>query len=134
MTKDGCWEWMGATNQYGYGAFTIRLNHNERLQMGSHRIAYELSMGHPIPEGLSIDHLCRNTKCVNPQHLEPVTQRVNTLRGLSLSGINARKRECPKCGGSYEMDSRGKRFCRKCKQTYELARYYRVKKIVVSGP
>jgi len=58
-----------------------------------HRIAYEFALG-PIPDGLTLDHLCRNTICCNPAHLEPVTLRVNTLRGTSPIADNARKTHC----------------------------------------
>lgn len=62
-----CWPWVGSRDPYGYG----RLKINGKFR-GAHRLAYELSVG-SIPEGLEIDHLCRNRCCVNPAHLEPVT-------------------------------------------------------------
>ena len=69
-----CWLWLAATS-HGYGTFQS----NGKL-VRAHRYAYELLVG-PIPGGLVIDHLCRTTACVNPEHLEPVTQRENLLRG-----------------------------------------------------
>jgi len=73
----GCWPWLAGINQYGYGI----LWHGGRNQM-AHRIAYELLVG-PIPSGLTIDHLCRNRRCVNPAHMEPVTREENSRRGAA---------------------------------------------------
>jgi hypothetical protein len=75
VTKtEGCWEWKGAKDGDGYGHLGVAGS-----VVGAHRYAYELLVG-PIPEGLHLDHLCRNRPCVNPDHLEPVTQAVNVGR------------------------------------------------------
>jgi hypothetical protein len=74
-SPDGCWNWTGALNAAGYGAVGCN---NKVLR--THRVAYELLVG-PIPEGLQLDHLCRNRACCNPAHLEPVTNRENWMRG-----------------------------------------------------
>lgn len=58
-----------------------------------HRLAYMTFVG-PIPKGLTLDHLCRNRNCINPKHLEAVTEKENILRGTSPSAINARKTHC----------------------------------------
>ncbi len=71
----GCWSWLGQHNVQGYG----RVKGLEGKPRMAHRVAYELLRG-PIPAGLTLDHLCRNTSCVNPWHMEPVTGRVNTQR------------------------------------------------------
>lgn len=84
-----CWPWTGSRSDQGYGSISV----NGELH-GSHRVAYELMVG-PI-EQPQLDHLCRNPPCCNPAHLEPVTGRENTLRGLSPQAINARKTTCPK--------------------------------------
>lgn len=69
-----CWIWTGKTSVRGYGVF-------RSTQQYAHRYAYESRVG-PIPPGLTIDHLCRVTNCVNPTHLEPVTRAENTRREL----------------------------------------------------
>jgi hypothetical protein len=73
--SDGCWEWSGAVAK-GYGQ--VRRD-GQAIQ--AHRIAYEFLVG-AIPEGMGLDHLCCNKRCVNPSHLEAVTQRENIIRGL----------------------------------------------------
>jgi hypothetical protein len=77
--SDDCWLWTASTTNAGYGQFGL-VRPGERLMMTlAHRLAYTLSVG-PIPDGLVIDHLCENKLCVNPAHLEPVTQTVNARR------------------------------------------------------
>lgn len=105
-----CWEWTGTRSAKGYGVFS---------GVRAHRAAYELLVG-PIPAGLTIDHLCRNRACINPAHLEPVTNRENILRGESPSAIHARASHCPK-GHQYDgantwTDRRGWRTCRECRR------------------
>lgn len=82
-----CWLWTGGLNKAGYGNF-----HHETT-VRAHRWIYQLSVG-PIPPGLQLDHLCRVRRCVNPDHLEPVTAQTNVLRGDGLAAINARKTHC----------------------------------------
>lgn len=110
----GCWLWIGSRQPKGYGKFWP----NKRRCVLAHRWSYESSVG-PIPDGLQIDHLCRNPRCVNPEHLEPVTRKVNLLRGDGFPGQNVRKTHCPK-GHPLEGDNlyrcprRGCRTCREC--------------------
>lgn len=76
VQPDGCWLWLGSRNHKGYGLFTDEVGKNCR----AHRWGYEHFAGQ-IPDGMVLDHLCRNTSCVNPAHLEPVTAAENTRRG-----------------------------------------------------
>ena len=85
---DACWSWLGARSQTGYGRFWV-----DGKTVKAHRWAYEHLVG-PIPDGLTIDHLCRVRSCVNPAHLEPVSNRVNVLRGDAPAARNARKTHC----------------------------------------
>lgn len=119
VTESGCWIYMGSLNKLGYGRMSIgsRTDGTQRKAASVHRIAYELLRG-PIPPGLDIDHLCRVRCCVNPDHLEPVSERVNIIRGQSPSAINAAKTECPRCGGPYRGRNRGGRVCPKCDYAY----------------
>ncbi len=113
-----CWEWIGAHQARGYGMFNVSYIKTKR----AHRIAYEHYIG-PIPDGLEIDHLCRNHCCVNPEHLEPVTHLENTQRGIAGEVTTARQRSKTHCpyGHEYTMDNiyweDGKRHCRSCQLT-----------------
>lgn len=109
--SDGCWEWTG-TRTYGYGRFRLRGKYVQ-----AHRLMYELLVG-PIPDGLQLDHLCRNRACVRPSHLEPVTQRENILRGEGPTANNATKTHC-RYGHEFTPENTyqvktGGRFCRAC--------------------
>jgi len=109
---DGCWEWTGATIPNGYGSFGVNGS-----QVGAHRLAYELTVG-PIPEGLTIDHLCRVKTCVNPSHMETVTRAENNRR-------RSQARSVARCGHPFDsMDSAGHRRCSACRQSY-FANYHR---------
>lgn len=89
---DGCWLWKGRTNR-GYGRFIL-----DGIQVLAHRFAYELLIG-PIPEGLVIDHLCRNPTCVRPDHMDPTTRVKNWRKGYDdLAAVGALRR---KSGGSF---------------------------------
>lgn len=80
----------------------------------------------PIPEGMDLDHTCRNRGCVNPEHLEPVTTQVNTLRGIGPTAENARKTHCkhghPLEGDNLYVDPEGKRKCRACMERIQAER------------
>lgn len=86
--KSGCLLWIGAISSTGYGTFSIR-----RRSFNAHRIAYQLVRG-SIEQGKHLDHLCRVRACVNPDHLEVVTQRENLLRGFSPAAQHARATHC----------------------------------------
>lgn len=116
---DGCWAWVGARSDTGYGSFQVNAH-----RVGPHRFSYELLVG-PIPKGLTIDHLCRNRLCVNPNHLEVTTMRDNTLRGNSITAQAARKTHCP-AGHPYDLfntyQDRDGRHCRACHRERERNR------------
>lgn len=129
----GCWIWLGGRDRKGYGKFWYGAT--RRTSSGrAHRFAVEFFRG-PIPPGLEPDHLCRNTSCVNPDHLEVVTRRENLLRGNSPVGVNARKLHCS-YGHPFTKEnthilrwkSNGKdrycRSCRACNRRRALKRYY----------
>lgn len=84
-----CWQFHGANNGLGYGRVSVgrKVDGTKRLEY-THRVVYESMVG-PIPEGLTLDHLCRNPSCVNPAHLEPVTRADNIRRSHA-----ARARRC----------------------------------------
>lgn len=112
-----CWVWMGAKGggppPYGhFGLGPRRLG-----TMPAHRVAYELVVGR-VPDGLVLDHQCRNRLCVNPDHLRPVTNRINVLIGEGASAINLQKTHCrkghPLSGDNLKIEKLGRR-CRQCK-------------------
>lgn len=130
VTKtEGCWLWSGTKSEKGYGLFRI-----DGKPKRAHRIAYEMIVG-DVPEGFTLDHLCRVPGCVNPAHLEIVTSQENTRRGIEYRKqhdipMNA----CLKYGGlkpfckhghPYSGDNlyiapNGRRVCRACqKMIYE---------------
>jgi hypothetical protein len=114
-----CWNWTGAIAATGYG----RISRGAKSQGSeyTHRVAWELWNG-PIPPGLTIDHLCRNTACCNPAHLEAVSYRTNVLRSSNPAAANALKTHC-KRGHEFDLlntihHGGGGRSCRACRRVY----------------
>ena len=118
FSSNGCWEWTGyrLKGKYPYGRFEM-----DGRPVQAHRFSYEYLVG-SIPVGLRLDHLCRNPSCVNPAHLEPVTNSKNLLRGNSLDmGRPRREKTCCPKGHPYNeentyIDPRGNRNCRECRR------------------
>lgn len=110
--NSGCWLWSGYIMPNGYGV----VNFNGRRWL-AHRLVFTIERGR-IPDGLEMDHLCRNRCCVNPDHLEPVERVVNVRRG---SAFKNRDGMCRKCGGELSLRKDDTcadgvfRFCASCK-------------------
>lgn len=122
---EGCWEWEGPRDRHGYG------RHGSRGL--AHRIVYVALVG-PVPEGLELDHLCRNPTCVRPDHLEPVTHAENVRRGRVGEVNRARLLGRTHCKNGHEFTKdntyvypNGERECRECARAYKRARYHRAK-------
>lgn len=111
--ETGCWNWTAAMSAAGYGR--VRVGESNKL---AYRAVWEMTV-EPVPDGLELDHLCRNTRCINPDHLEPVTHAENMRRSPP-----AQVRFCPS-GHLYDDENtywhRGHRQCRACRarRSYE---------------
>lgn len=117
-----CWEWQAYRNADGYGQFRVGTQ-----TCRAHRVSYEHFVG-PIPEGLQLDHLCRNRGCVRPSHLEPVTGQENVVRGdgpTLLQERNVATTHCP-AGHEYTPENThmwsGWRYCRQCRRDRDRER------------
>lgn len=128
----GCWLWLGEVNSEGYGRLWLGV---QRQRTQAHRASYEAFRGEILP-GLTIDHLCRVRCCVNPAHLEPVTQRTNTLRGTSEIAQNARKATCSRghelVGENLYVGADGHRRCRACTALKSREHYERNREEIIA--
>lgn len=120
-TQGGCWYWLGGVGSRGYGIFSVK-----HKSVMAHRWIYEQTQG-KIPAGQVIDHLCTNTVCVNPYHLEAVSNRENVLRG----GIPGHKLTHCVNGHEYTPENtkrnstHGRRMCRQCTNEKQNERRYK---------
>lgn len=126
MTNE-CWLWAGTINHLGYG----HVARDGKTEM-AHRIVYEHEVG-LIPDGLTLDHLCKVRHCVNPRHMEVVTLKENILRGTSPSATNAKKTHCVN-GHEFNEENTGwhrtrnnqpARYCKTCRHKHVNAWYAR---------
>ncbi len=116
IQESGCWEWQAQVKDTGYGIF-----YDGKHQVRAHRYAYEHFNNVSVPEGLEIDHLCRNRKCVNPEHMEIVTHQENVVRGIAGQWFREKqiaKTHCPQ-GHPYDEENTyhrpdGGRDCKQC--------------------
>lgn len=115
VKTDSCWLWQGYVDKNGYGR--IGRQAPDRGVALVHRVAYELTVG-PIPDDKPLDHLCRVHNCVNPSHLEPVTHRENTWRGVSPAILTIVTDTCQRghefAANAYVNPNGTYRTCRPC--------------------
>lgn len=137
--NSGCYLWVGAIQRRRHGAYGVFQAYGQRTTNSAHVFAYRMAKG-ALPIGTEIDHLCRNTQCVNPDHLEAVPRRVNLLRGQTLVAMNAEKTHCPK-GHSYEGENvkyifgrtGTMRVCRECLRQKARLRYWTKRGGLIEG-
>lgn len=108
--KGGCLIWQGPLDKDGYGSFYLR-----RINRRAHRVAWFSAHG-DLPEGMVVNHVCRNRACVNPQHLQAISATESALRDTtSLGYINSQKTMCP-MGHPYDVTYGKQRYCSICER------------------
>lgn len=125
----GCWLWLGVLSEDGYPKMVVK-----GRRVFAHRVAYSEMVG-AIPDGMQLDHLCRTRCCVNPDHLEPVTQQENIARGRA-GEHNRSKTHCPSGHPFDETNTRWHvttrrtwRSCKTCDTQEQRDRYARRKAV-----
>lgn len=112
-----CWQWWGAVGASGYGKVTV-----EYRSHSSHKYVYEQLVG-KVPDGLQLDHLCHNKLCCNPDHLEPVTCKVNMER--RAANITHCRKGHALVGDNLYVCPKGKRECKTCRREASKRFYHR---------
>jgi len=140
LTPSGCAEWTGYLTADGYGKAVVGYRgHGRPIRKYAHRVMFEWWIG-PVPKGLELDHLCRNRRCINPLHLEPVTRAENVRRGdvptlMRDSDRRPRRGHVERCKHGHEMvgDNVGtnaqRRWCRACRRDIARRAYERSKQM-----
>jgi hypothetical protein len=132
VKSDGCWIWTASKDRHGYGQFSMaeRTGVGQTRSTRAHRAAYTLLVG-PIPDGLMLDHLCDTRACVNPAHLEPVTNAENIAREY-------RRRRPTHCANGHAWTPENTRpsgvagrACRRCHADRQNARYHAGRKEIL---
>lgn len=129
---NGCMNWTAHVGRSGYGRFWI-----DGRNALAHRWSYQYHVG-PIPDGLHLDHLCRNRVCVNPAHLEPVTPSENVLRGVGPQLSSERRRAITHCPEGHEYTEENTynngngRTCLICKKAKARAHYLRNRELTIA--
>lgn len=130
FAESGCWIWLKKSESNGYGRFCAN-----RRNILAHRAAYEIFTG-PIPDGYQVDHLCRVRRCVNPAHLEAVTQTENIHRSDAPTIVNWRADVCKyghPMADAYPQRRKGRvvgRICRTCTKAKNAERYRKRRKYI----
>lgn len=127
--NSGCWLWIGALFKHNYGHFTLTKSPGKTLHIGAHKFSYLLYKKN-YELSLDLDHLCRNSYCVNPEHLEPVTHRVNQLRGNTIMAQLAKRTHCFNGHEYIAANTRlykNNRVCKECERIAARRQYHRNK-------
>ena len=115
-----CWPWRLSTGSHGYGQVGWSLGDGRHSMTTAHRVAWQALFG-PLPEGLTVDHVCHNRVCCNPTHLRLLTNRDNAADNGQRD-----KSHCPKghvyAGTNLIVNRKGHRFCRRCREEHNRAR------------
>lgn len=130
VADDGCWRWKGSKDKNGYGKFKVTSMGQKTTFLVAHRVAWAVRNERQVPEGMTLDHLCRSRSCVNPDHLDPCEIWENTQRGKSVATINQAKTHCIKgheLSGDNVYESPGRRDrphrqCVTCRNDYAAQR------------